>query len=316
MAGAQAQYKDRLFSFLFGSEEHREWTLSLYNAVNGSSYTDPEQISITTIRQVLYLGMHNDVSFMISGEMNMYEQQSSYNPNMPLRMLQYAGSLYEKDITARKKNKYSKTLIELPAPRLVVFYNGKDDEPDERTLRLSDAFPAARRGSADIEVRVRMININRGHSPKVMAACKPLDEYTWIVERVRQLEASVGLEAAIDRTIDEMPEDYLVKPYLQTHRAEVKSMLLTEYNEARQMELFREEGREEGLKEGLKKGHREGLREGHREGLREGQQKGQNMLAALISRLLSLGRTEDVARSASDPEYREKLFEEFKIRQD
>ena len=89
-------------------------------------------------------------------------------------------------------------------------------------------------------------------------------------------------------------------------------MLLTEYNEARQMELFREEGREEGLKEGLKKGHREGLREG----LREGQQKGQNMLAALISRLLSLGRTEDVARSASDPEYREKLFEEFKIRQD
>jgi flagellar biosynthesis/type III secretory pathway protein FliH len=105
-------------------------------------------------------------------------------------------------------------------------------------------------------------------------------------------------------------------------------MLLTEYNEARQMELFREEGREEGLKEGLKKGlreghreglregHREGLREGHREGLREGQQKGQNMLAALISRLLSLGRTEDVARSASDPEYREKLFEEFKIRQD
>ena len=81
-------------------------------------------------------------------------------------------------------------------------------------------------------------------------------------------------------------------------------MLLTEYNEARQMELFREEGREEGLKEG------------HREGLREGQQKGQNMLAALISRLLSLGRTEDVARSASDPEYREKLFEEFKIRQD
>ena len=157
-----------------------------------------------------------------------------------------------------------------------------------------------------------MININRGHSPKVMAACKPLDEYTWIVERVRQLEASVGLEAAIDRTIDEMPEDYLIKPYLQTHRAEVKSMLLTEYNEARQMELFREEGREEGLKEGLKKGHREG----HREGLREGQQKGQNMLAALISRLLSLGRTEDVARSASDPEYREKLFEEFKIRQD
>ena len=81
---SQTQYKDRLFSFIFGSEAHREWTLSLYNAVNGSHYTDPNEIQITTIRQVLYLGMHNDVSFLIAGEMNMYEQQSSGNPNMPL----------------------------------------------------------------------------------------------------------------------------------------------------------------------------------------------------------------------------------------
>ena len=42
MARAQAQYKDRLFSFIFGSEEHKDWTLSLYNAVNGSSYDNPD----------------------------------------------------------------------------------------------------------------------------------------------------------------------------------------------------------------------------------------------------------------------------------
>ena len=120
MTIAEPKYKDRLFSFLFGSEEHKDWTLSLYNAVNGSNYTDAEQIDITTIRQVLYLGMHNDVSFMIAGELNMYEQQSTYNPNMPLRMLQYAGNLFEQDLTKRRKNKYSKSLIELPVPKLVV----------------------------------------------------------------------------------------------------------------------------------------------------------------------------------------------------
>lgn len=306
---AETKYKDRLFSFIFGSDEHREWTLSLYNAVNGSQYTDASQINITTIRQVLYLGMHNDVSFMISGEMNMYEQQSTYNPNMPLRMLQYAGSLYEKDITTRGRNKYGRTLIDLPVPKLVAFYNGTEEEPDETTLRLSDAFDREKRGSADIEVRVRLVNINRGHSPKMMAACKPLDEYAWIVEQVRLLERDVGLEAAIDRTIDDMPGDYLVKPFLEAHRAEVKTMLLTEYNEAKQMELFREEGRREGRREG----RQEGRREGRQEGRREGRQEGQNMLAALVSKLLSLGRTEDVARSANDPEYRDKLYKEFRI---
>ena len=281
MPSGQKEYRDRLFSFMFGNEEHRDWTLSLYNAVNGSNYTDPDQINITTIRQVLYLGMHNDVSFMIAGEMNMYEQQSTYNPNMPLRMLQYAGSLYEKDITLRGKNKYSKSLVALPVPKLVVFYNGTAETPDETVLRLKDAFPADKREDADIDVRVRLVNINRGRSPRLMEACRPLDEYAWIVARVRASEARDGLETAIDRAIDDMPGDFVTKPFMEAHRAEVKTMLLTEYNEERQMELFKEEG--------------------------------QDMLGALITKLLSQNRNDDVARVASDPTYRKKMFEEFQM---
>ena len=91
MGVVSREYKDRLFNFLFGAEENKEWTLSLYNAVNRSAYTDASQIKITTIREVMYLSMHNDVSFLISDEVNLYEQQSTFNPNMPLRQLQYAG---------------------------------------------------------------------------------------------------------------------------------------------------------------------------------------------------------------------------------
>lgn len=83
MAAINDEYKDRLFSFIFGREENRKWTLELYNAINGSHYKNPEDIKITTIEEVLYLGMHNDVSFMISDEMSLYEQQSTYNPNIP-----------------------------------------------------------------------------------------------------------------------------------------------------------------------------------------------------------------------------------------
>ena len=289
VAKPEPQYKDRLFSFIFGSEEHKDWTLSLYNAVNHSSYTEVDDISITTIRQVLYMGMRNDVSFMIAGEINMYEQQSSYNPNMPLRMLQYAGQLYEKDITQRRMNKYGQTLIDLPVPRLVVFYNGTDAMPDEKELYLSDAFPERQRALADIQVHVRMVNVNMGHSSNLLSSCKPLMEYAWIVKGIRGLEKVAGLESAIDQTIDALPNDFLTKPYLEAHRAEVKTMLLTEYNEARQLELTKEEGR------------------------REGRQEGETMFSSLVLKLTALGRDKDIVKAASDPAYRTRLYQEFQI---
>lgn len=243
MAVDNVQYKDRLFNFLFGTEENKAWTLSLYNAVNGSSYTDPTEIEITTIKEVMYLGMHNDVSFLISNEMALYEQQSTYNPNMPVRLLQYAGNLYEKYINQTGMNKFGDTLIKLPVPRLIVFYNGTRNEPDQKKLKLSDAFPKG--AKSDIEVTVRMLNVNYGRNQRLLNACKPLAEYAWIVSEVRERNLTKdedGASSAIDQAISAMPDDFEIKPFLMAHRAEVKGMLLTEYNEAKAMEKFERDG--------------------------------------------------------------------------
>lgn len=243
MAVDNIQYKDRLFNFLFGTEENKAWTLSLYNAVNGSHYTDPDEIEITTIKEVMYLGMHNDVSFLISNEMDLYEQQSTYNPNMPVRLLQYAGNLYEKYINQTGMNKFGDTLIKLPVPRLIVFYNGTRNEPDQKILKLSDAFPEG--AESDIEVTVRMLNVNYGRNQKLLTACKPLAEYAWIVNEVRERNLTKdeeGASSAIDQAISTMPDDFVIKPFLVAHRAEVKGMLLTEYNEAEAMEKFERDG--------------------------------------------------------------------------
>lgn len=243
MAVDNVQYKDRLFNFLFGSEENKAWTLSLYNAVNQSSYTDPAAIEITTIKEVMYLGMHNDVSFIISNEMNLYEQQSTYNPNMPVRLLQYVGNLYEKYINQMGMNKFGDTLIMLPVPRLIVFYNGTKNEPDKKILRLSDAFPKG--AKSDIEVTVTMLNVNFGRNQSLLDACKPLAEYAWLVNEVRKNNRTrdeEGLSSAIDHAISMMPDDFVIKPFLVAHRAEVKGMLLTEYNEAEAMEKFERDG--------------------------------------------------------------------------
>ena len=218
--------------------------------INGSEYTDVNAIKITTIKEVMYLGMHNDVSFLISEEMSLlheeldlFEQQSSYNPNMPLRLLQYAGNLYEKYVVENKLNKYGSKLIKLPVPKLVVFYNGKKEQSDETILRLSDSFPKG--VDPDIEVKVRMINVNYGRNTKILEACKPLKEYAWIVDKIRNSKGEI--ENVIDNAITELPDDFEIKPYLMAHRAEVKGMLLTEYNEAATMEMFKEDGRKEGI---------------------------------------------------------------------
>lgn len=232
----------------------------MYNAVNRTNYKDPAAIEFTTIKEVLYLGMHNDVSFLIMEELVLYEQQSSFNPNMPLRMLQYAGNLYEKYVKKHKYNKFSSTLIMLPVPKLVVFYNGSSEKPDEMTLKLSESFPEG--SDPDIEIKVRMLNVNYGRNRKLLESCRPLKEYSWLVEEIKRnviIKDEEGFSSAIDKAITAMPDDYVIKPFLEVHRAEVKGMLLTEYNEAEQMELFKEDGRKEGIIEGRKAGLKEGI---------------------------------------------------------
>ena len=262
MSETNKHSKDRLFRFIFGREENREWTLSLYNAVNGSSYTDPEAIRVTTIENALYMSMKNDLSFLIADTMNFYEHQSTVNPNMPIRMLIYAGMVYSRyvDEAENQINLYSSRQQTLPVPKLVCFYNGLQEQPDRTVLELKSAFPEG--AEADISVRVTMLNINYGRNGELLDTCEPLKEYAQFVGDYRQGRAD-GLdeEAAITRAIERLPAESKFRKYLTSHRAEVKRMCITEYDEARTMELFKEEGREEGRKEGRKEGRAEGREE-------------------------------------------------------
>jgi hypothetical protein len=277
------KYKDRLFNFIYGSPENRKWTLSLYNAVNSSDYKDEDKIEFNTIKEALYLGMHNDTSFLISDIISIFEHQASYNPNMPVRMLQYLGHLYEGYIIRNKLNKFGSALLELPVPKLVVFYNGLTDVEDEVILKLSDSFPEELRQESDVEITVRMININYGHSKALLEACSTLKEYAWLVGQVRNYGTSMELEKAVNLAINEMPTDFELKSFLVAHRSEVLGMLLTEYNEAEVMELFKEEGRKEGA----------------------------DNINTLYTWLFDLGRDEDVRKAAKSPSVMEALFKEY-----
>ncbi|MBE6841451.1 MAG: hypothetical protein E7510_01305 [Ruminococcus sp.] len=264
ITGTNREYKDRLFKFIFGNPENKEWTLSLYNAVNGSSYTNPDDIKLTTLENVVYMNMKNDVSFLIADTMSFYEQQSSFNPNMPMRFFVYAGMVYSRYIeTSQEYRKYSSKQQKAPTPKCICFYNGTSEKDDKTILKLSDSFDS----ESDIEVIVTMINVNYGHNKELMEACKPLEEYAFFIDRVRMYQKdSDNLEEAIDKAVEDLPDNSMIKQFLMINKAEVKRMCITEYDEERTLNETREEGREEGRAEGREEGRAEGRAEGREEG--------------------------------------------------
>ena len=219
MPDINKQHKDRLFKFIFGNPEHKEWTLSLYNALNNSHYTNPEEIIFNTLEDVIYLGMKNDVSFIIGFVLCIWEHQSSFNPNLPIRFLIYSGRLYDKYLTDNNIYRYGTVLHILPTPKCICFYNGTADQPEEVILRLSDAF----RDDGivpDIELSVRMVNINYGRGKRLMELSRPLEEYAWFIDAIRRNQQVMSsLDEAVDAAIDEMPEDFTLKKFLVAHKA-------------------------------------------------------------------------------------------------
>jgi hypothetical protein len=268
------KYRDRLFKFIFGNPDNREWTLELYNAVNGSNYDNADDIRYNTIDDAIYMNMKNDVSFIIEDTISLYEQQSTYCPNMPLRFLMYLAKLYEGYSQREKFYIYSSTLQRIPKPKCVCFYNGKDKKEDRKILRLSDMYFENTKLEKEIEciveLEVIMVNINYGYNKELLEKCTPLYEYSFFVDRIRfhidkfeEDGKNYTLEEAIDKAIEELPKDFKILPFILKNRLEVKDMCLFEYDEEKHIEgekaYAEAKGREEGKEENMLELVHEGL---------------------------------------------------------
>lgn len=286
--------KDRLFRFLF--EKDREALLELYNALNGTSYTDPSQLEIVTIESAVYLVMKNDLAYILSGTLTMYEHQSTYSPNLPVRFLIYLAQEYQIVIERAEKSLYGSSRISLPTPQCVVFYNGTKKMPDEQVLKLSDAFEN-QKVKADVELTVRMLNINHGHNELLMKKCRTLDEYSRLADATRNYMAvEADMQTALNKAVDYCIENGILKEFLLKNRAEVLGMLLEEFDAEKYERTIRNEGIEEGIERGKK------------EGIKEGEEK-VNRLGILLT---EAGRSSDFLASLSDREFQQKLFAEFR----
>ena len=190
IATPNRKYKDTLFRDLFGSPERKANALELYNALNGTDYDDPDALELTTLDDVIYLNVKNDVSFLLADEMVLWEHQSTPNPNMPLRGLIYFGRLYSAYAEREGLDLYGCSRLAVPAPRYVVFYAGRGGRPDRETLRLSDMFGGE---DASVEVVCEVVNVNPGCNPQVAAASPTLAGYSRFVGLVREYNVVRGM---------------------------------------------------------------------------------------------------------------------------
>lgn len=237
-------YKARLFELIFSRKRE---LLELYNAVNGTEYDNPELLEINTLENAIYMSMHNDVSFIIDSRLALYEHQSTYSANLPLRCLMYVSDLYS--AITKDANLYGRKLVQLPTPHFLIFYNGEEEQPEVKTLRLSDAYTVSEK-EPSLELVAVMLNINQGHNMKLLESCKTLGDYSEYTKRVRVYTKEMDIESAVEKAITECISDGILSEFLSKYRAEVKSVSIYEYDEEKHMQQVKAEGEESGRREG------------------------------------------------------------------
>ena len=260
MAGNR-EYKSDVFSMLLEDPKN---ALEVFNGVNGTDYDDPNELVIHRLDKGISLSIRNDASFILDMNLSLYEHQSTYSPNIPLRNLIYLVNLLQKLIN--KKDLYGSRLIKIPTPRFAVFYNGTEDRPEVEELRLSTAFEHTM-DSPEIELHCKVYNINKGNNVELLRRCPVLRDYMYFVDKVRFYIGQLGdlpeeLEEAIELAIDDCINNHVLEDFMKSRRSEVVKVTQLDYTHERRMKLVQQEEYEHGLQQGIQQGLQQGIQNG------------------------------------------------------
>ena len=298
------EYKSDVISMML---QIPEYALDVYNAMNDSAYTDPDMIQIMRLENGISLSVRNDASFFISNYLNLYEHQSTYSPNAPLRFLIYLTSLLKKMIG--KRDLYGRKRVQIATPHFAVFYNGTEKRPEKEVLKLSDAF-INQMDAPEIELTVTVYNINPNNNMQLLAKSEVLRGYMIFVNHVREnlekqktlvqnetehddTEYMEDLEAAINEAIDYCIEHHIMETFFRKNRSEVTKSMVLDYTWERREELIRAEEYEDGKREGIEVGRAEGEENTHRYLINRWLQKGKT-IAEIAD---DLGKSEEYVKS-------------------
>ena len=241
-------YKNTVFQMIFHQKKE---LLELYNGLNKSRYTNEEDLKIVTLENAVYMSMKNDLAFVLDMRLHMYEHQSTHNPNIPLRDLFYVSQEYQTLVD--KKSLYGSKAVRIPAPRFVVFYNGTAKQPERRWMRLSDLYEIPEENPV-LELKVLVLNINRGNNEELTEKCKTLKEYMLYIERIRYYidGEKKSLQEAVETAVDECIKEGILADFLRKNKAEAIAVSIFEYDKDKEIRLMKEAERDVAIGENLK----------------------------------------------------------------
>ena len=238
---------------------------------NDTNYTNVDDLTVTTLKGGVYMKYKNDASFVFGQDLYMFEQQSSRNPNMPLRFLHYLSDVYRQ--MYNNSDLHRSTTLKIPVPHFVTFYNGKQPLEAESILRLSDMYEK-NIDCPELELMVRVININTDnnagnksrtfnsnindnsvsnsnihtYSSEFLSKCETLKDYMIFVNKVRVKTdvEKIDIRTAVTEAVDECIAENVLSEFFRNHREEVITVSIYEYDEEGHLEIVKEEGRQLG----------------------------------------------------------------------
>ena len=274
-------HKDTVFCLLYKDKNN---LLDLYNGMNGTSYTDTEGLMVTTLKNGIYVKYKNDASFVFGQDLYMFEQQSTKNPNMPLRYLHYLSDVYRGMYS--NKDLY-RSGLKIPSPHFITFYNGTAKAPEVEYLRLSDMFEKKDKENVSecnaidsLELIVQVLNINSGNNSGLLEKCKSLKDYMTFVNKVRYKKnvEKKDIETAVNEAIDECIQENVLSDFFRKNRSEVVGVSIYEYDEEGHMEILKEEQYQRGVADGIQQGIEKGV-----------EQERERAIVRAITSMLELG---------------------------
>ena len=244
-ANQKRDYKSSLFVNMFGRNVNaKEYFLSLYNAIHDTNFKIGEvEIKPVTLENVVYNNIENDVSMEINDSIVVLaEHQSTINNNMPFRCLEYLVAHYNRFFT--DNDKYNTKEIKIPRPECYVFYNGDDAFPQEKIMRLSDAFKDIKHPSSlkelpkslSLDLTVKIYNINKNANHPILQKCEALLAYSNFTEYAR-IGKRNGEKNPPKYALNKCRQGKLLAEYFNNLSREEQSMIFGEWNQEKFIEV-------------------------------------------------------------------------------
>ena len=251
MAEINRKYKDSVFRMLFSEKDK---LIELYNAIFDTDYTEDDSVDITTIEDVVFKTMKNDISFVMDGKfVLLVEHQSSINNNMCLRDFLYAAEVIRQMIDTN--DLYKEKPVKIPNPKFVVLYNGERHMPPFDEQQLSDNF-LNQEPEYSLQLKLDVYNINIDAGSELLEKSPTLKQYSMFVERVR--EYSREKETLTERTMVQIMKDCIrdgiLAEFLSKYGTEAVGMMFKELTQEEAMEMSRQDGYDLGVEKGIEQG--------------------------------------------------------------